>query len=423
MRTQFSLAQLADHDTAEAESVIRKCVHCGFCTATCPTYVLSGDERDSPRGRIHLIQDMLEGERSPSREIVHHIDRCLSCLGCTTTCPSGVDYMYLVDYGRSHIERHFRRPMAQRLARWLLARVLIGSTTFRWAVRAGVLARKLGIGHAGPLAPALTLLPKRLPRAAAAMNRSAQGLKRGRALLLQGCVEPVLRPQIRQAAVRMLSKSGFDVVFAPGEGCCGAFAHHMGKKNLALAAARRNVYVWERTGADMIVATAAGCGTMIKDYRHLLAGDSAYAKHAARISAMARDISEAIDPVPAETPRHAIVAYHSACSLQHGQKIDARPKALLRAAGFVVKDVPEGHLCCGSAGIYNILQQSLARQLRARKLAHVASVAPDVVAAGNIGCIVQLAGDIPVVHTVELLDWAAGGPLPDGMEEKRACDA
>src|SRR5712672_1846866 len=427
MQTEFSLAQLADPDTATSEKILRACVHCGFCTATCPTYVLLGDELDSPRGRIYLIKNMLEEGGPVGAETVKHIDRCLSCLACMTTCPSGVNYMHLVDHGRRHIEAHYRRPWAERLLRYSLGRVLTRPRLMRAALHAARLAEPFAALLPKPLRPLLELAPSTLP-APSPVDRPqifpAQGERRIRVALLPGCAQQVLMPEINEATIRLLTRHGAEVVVAPGSGCCGALTHHLGDEEPALAFARANIDAWEKAratgGLDAIVANASGCGTMLKDYGFLLRTDPAYAEAASRTAALTRDISEVMAGLELRLSGaipELRVAYHSACSLQHGQRIDREPKALLAAAGFAVVDVPEGHLCCGSAGTYNLLQPELASALRNRKLANIALTRADLVAAGNIGCITQLAGDtpIPVVHTVELLDWASGGPMPKGL--------
>lgn len=423
MQTSFSPSQLADPAMAASEAVIRKCVHCGFCTATCPTYVLLGDELDSPRGRIYLMKDMLENERVPGPETVKHIDRCLSCLSCMTTCPSGVNYMHLVDHARAYIAARYRRPLMERAVRALLAWVLPHPGRFRLALRLGKLARPLGplfsAGSLKPLAAMLALVPNRL--AGRASLQGSQG-GRGRVAMLQGCAEPVLKPAIRAAAVRLLGRAGYETIFAAGEGCCGALVHHMGREEDALAAARRNVDAWSKEmerGLDAIIITASGCGTTIKDYGYMLRNDPAYAERAARVSALARDISEFLDGIdlPAPQERGITVAYHAACSLQHGQKVTDQPKALLTRAGYTVRTPREAHLCCGSAGTYNILQPEIAGQLAERKVANLSDLGADVIAAGNIGCAVQIGAraSIPVVHVVELIDWATGGPVPAAL--------
>jgi glycolate oxidase iron-sulfur subunit len=435
MKTEFSLAQLADPDIAEADKILRACVHCGFCTATCPTYVLLGDELDSPRGRIYLIKEMLEKDKPPTQEVVKHIDRCLSCLACMTTCPSGVNYMHLVDQARVRIERDYTRPLAERALRAVLAWVLPRPGLFR----AGMILARLGrplagllpASRAGSASPTLlrrikamlALAPSRLPKRGAAGGSvfPALGERRGRVALLQGCAQQVLAPRINQAAINLLTRHGIEVVLVKDEQCCGALTHHLGRDGDALARARANITVWlaeaERNGLDAILVTTSGCGTVIKDYGFMLREDRDFAGPAARISALAKDITEYVGGIDLQAPQQRselVIAYHSACSLQHGQKITQAPKELLSKNGFVVKDVPESHLCCGSAGTYNILQPDIAIRLRDRKVANIATVKPDMIAAGNIGCMVQIAGatSVPVVHTIELLDWATGGPKP-----------
>ncbi|HET7679668.1 MAG TPA: glycolate oxidase subunit GlcF [Xanthobacteraceae bacterium] len=433
MQTNFSLAQLADPQTAESEKILRTCVHCGFCTATCPTYVLLNDELDSPRGRIYLIKEMLEQDQPATPEVVKHIDRCLSCLACMTTCPSGVHYMHLVDHAREHIEKTYRRPVLDRLLRNILAAVLPHPERFRLALGLALIGR--------PLAPALSFLglkriaamlrlaPLRVPPQPPQRKRRvfpAQGTRRGRVALLDGCINPILSPSINESAIRVLNRHGIEVVLAEGEGCCGSLTHHMGREAQALASARTNIDAWtqEMTDSlDAVLITTSGCGTTVKDYGFMLRADPGYAEKAAAISALAMDISEYLTALklPRAASRNGIVvAYHSACSLQHGQKITHEPKELLSKCGFVVKDVPEGHLCCGSAGTYNILQPKLATKLRDRKIANIELLRPDVIAAGNIGCITQIATGtgIPVVHTVELVDWATGGPAPEGLRSE-----
>ena len=435
MQTRFSLTQLADPAIADSERILRACVHCGFCTATCPTYVLLGDELDSPRGRIYLIKEMLEKNRPPTREVVKHIDRCLSCLACMTTCPSGVNYMHLVDQARVRIEKEYTRPLSERVLRKALAWVLPRPRLFRAGMILARFTRPLStlLPAAKTESPTPTLLqrinamlalaPRSLPPPGPSGGSvfAAQGEKRGRVALLQGCAQQVLAPRINQAAINLLTRHGIEVVLVKDEQCCGALTHHLGDDEDALARARANVTVWlkeaEQNGLGAILVTTSGCGTVIKDYGYMLREDRDFAAAAAKISALAMDISEYVVRIslqPAQQPRDIVVAYHSACSLQHGQKITQAPKELLSKNGFVVKDVPESHLCCGSAGTYNILQPDIANQLRDRKVANIAMVNPDMIAAGNIGCMVQIASgtSVPVVHTIELLDWATGGPKP-----------
>ncbi|WFU42470.1 glycolate oxidase subunit GlcF [Bradyrhizobium sp. CB82] len=434
MKTEFSLTQLADPDIAEADKILRACVHCGFCTATCPTYVLLGDELDSPRGRIYLIKEMLEKDQAPTAEVVKHVDRCLSCLACMTTCPSGVNYMHLVDQARVRIEERYERPLAERLLRTVLAFVLPDPQRFRISMSLARFARPFAAllptprpsaipGLTPRIKAMLALAPGRLPAPGPAAGSvfAPLGRRRGRVALLQGCAQQVLAPRINQAAINLLTRHGIEVVLVRDEQCCGALTHHLGRDDDALARARANVAAWRREaakdGLDAILVTTSGCGTVIKDYGYLLREDRDFASDAANVSALAKDITEYVAGLALQpTTRHddIVVAYHSACSLQHGQKITALPKELLSKNGFVVKDIPESHLCCGSAGTYNILQPDLAGRLRDRKVANIASVKPDMIAAGNIGCMVQIASgtSVPVVHTIELLDWATGGSRP-----------
>ena len=433
MRTNFSPEQLKDARVAEVDRILRRCVHCGLCTATCSTYVLLGDERDSPRGRIYLIKDMFEGGRPATAEVRTHVDRCLSCLSCMTTCPSGVDYMHLVDHARAHLHETAARPARERLVRRLLAAIVPYPRRFRWALKAAPLGRRLAgllrLVGLRELAAMASLAPVATPEKAAKYKGpgTAQTTlhRRARVLLLAGCAQQVLRPAINDATIRLLAGRGVDVEVSAGAGCCGALVHHMGQEADAIAFAKRNVDAWwkamQKDDVDAIIVNASGCGTMVKDYGHLLAHDPAYADRAAEIAAKARDVSEFLASYDLGPPKRwssLKVAYHSACSLQHGQRITDEPKALLVKAGYTVVDVPEGHICCGSAGTYNITQPEIAGELRQRKAANIRRAKPDLVAAGNIGCITHMAPALPfpIIHTVELLDWAYGGPIPRGLE-------
>ncbi len=434
MQTQFAPEALADPHIRELEGILRSCVHCGFCTATCPTYVTQGDERDSPRGRIYLIKDLLETGRKIEADDVWPIDHCLSCLSCMTTCPSGVDYRRLIDHARVKIEETYRRPLADRLMRAALVRLIPSRAAFRAALRLAALGRlfKPALGVlpviGAKLEAMLALAPASLPSPGPAEKSgvypaASSAVPRRRMALLGGCAEAVLAPNIHAATIRLLNRAGIDVVIAKGDGCCGSLAHHMGQEERALAQARADIDAWTREiegeGLEAIVVTASGCGATIKDYGYMLRDDPTYAKKAARIAALARDVSEVAATLDLDfkAPRRLAVAYHPACSLQHAQKIVDQPKTLLNRAGFYVRSIPESHLCCGSAGTYNILQPEIARALRDRKVANIARVRPDVIAAGNIGCLTQIgsATATPVVHIVELLDWASGGPAPAGL--------
>ena len=435
MQTNFTLAQLADPDTREAEKILRACVHCGFCTATCPTFVLLGDELDSPRGRLYLIKDMLENDRAASPKVVKHIDRCLSCLSCMTTCPSGVHYMHLVDHGRRHIEETYRRPLPERLLRRLLAEVLPRPLVFRLALIGAGLARPFAKHMPGRLKGMLAMAPKTLPTPSP-MDRPqtfpAEGARRARVALMTGCAQQVLAPEINEATIRLLTRHGVEVVVAKGGGCCGALVHHMGQEAPALSAARRNVDAWireaEGEGLDAVIINASGCGTTVKDYGFMLREDPAYAEKASRIAGLTQDVTEFLHDLGLRAPARATgqrLTYHSACSMQHGQQIRKQPKALLEAAGFQVAEPLEGHLCCGSAGTYNLLQPELATRLRDRKVSNLERTRPQAIASGNIGCLTQIAGatEVPVVHSAALLDWATGGPLPAALEGQPGFEA
>jgi glycolate oxidase iron-sulfur subunit len=433
MQTNFTPDQLRDPDVAASNQVLRSCVHCGFCTATCPTFLLLGDELDSPRGRIYLIKDMLETQRPATEEVVRHVDRCLSCLACMTTCPSGVHYMHLVDHARTYIEQTYRRPWHERGLRAVLGAVLPRPGLFRVALLAARIARPLSalvprsnqLGRR--LRAMLALVPDTLPSRSAfeaPQIHRAQGERRARVALLTGCAQQVLAPQINEATIRLLTRLGVEVVVARGAGCCGALTHHMGQHATAMASARANITAWGReidgAGLDAVVINASGCGTTVKDYGFMFRAEpEPWRSRAEQVSALTLDISEFLTRIgygPTRAAPGLTVAYHAACSLQHGQQVTTEPKALLRRAGFAVVEPREPHICCGSAGTYNLLQPEIAERLRLRKLTNLAATEPDLIAAGNIGCLTQLAGGgMPVVHTVELLDWMAGGPRPASL--------
>lgn len=430
MQTNFSAEQLRDPGVNEAEKILRKCVHCGFCTATCPTYVTLGNELDSPRGRIYLIKDMLENGRPADEEVVRHVDRCLSCLSCMTTCPSGVNYMHLVDHARAHIEKTYKRPFMDRLLRNILAQVLPYPARFRAALALAKFARPLASlfrksERLKPVAAMLDIAPQCLPTAKSPPADSAPAsARRGRVAMLNGCVQPVLNPGINEAAIRLLNRLGVEVIMPAKEGCCGSLVHHMGHEERALEQARHNVDLWMREietgGLDAIIVTASGCGTTIKDYGYMLRLDPAYKDKAARVSALAKDVTEYLASIEMPEPQQSgrlTVAYHSACSMQHGQKIVRQPKDLLTRAGFSVREPLEGHLCCGSAGTYNIMQSDIAVKLRDRKVKNIEATGADLIATGNIGCMTQIGAGtgLPIVHTVELIDWAYGGPKPAAL--------
>jgi len=431
MQTDFTIAQLADPQIKAADDILRKCVHCGFCTATCPTYVLLGDELDGPRGRIYLIKNMLEFDAptAPSPKVVKHIDRCLSCLSCMTTCPASVDYMHLVDRARARIEQTFARPLADRWLRTLLAMVVPKPNLFRWALMGARLAGPFKALLPGRLKSMVGMAPSSIPPKSpmdSPQTFPPEGKPAKRVALMTGCAQQVLRPGINEATIRLLTRHGCEVVVAEGAGCCGALVHHMGREAEAHTQAKANIEAWEKAGVDAVVVNASGCGTTIKDYGWMFKDDADWAERAERIASLTRDITEIMNElnlgdVLEET--RPTVTYHSACSMQHGQQLREQPKSLLSEAGFEVVEPAEGHLCCGSAGTYNILQPELAGQLQARKVENLQAAGGRIIATGNIGCLVQIADglaqagidDTPVVHTVELLDWATGGPKPPGI--------
>ena len=426
MQTNFTEDQLRDPGIARANEILRACVHCGFCTATCPTYQVLGDELDSPRGRIYLIKDMLENDRPADAKTVKHIDRCLSCLACMTTCPSGVHYMHLVDHARAHIEKTYRRPWRDRALRWVLARVIPYPTRFRLAILGAKMARPfVRLLPDARLRAMVAMAPKQVPPVS--RNDDPQvfpttGERRMRVALMTGCAQKALNTDINDATIRLLRRLGCEVVVAQGAGCCGALTHHMGREGESHASAAANIRAWmaekRAGGLDAIVINTSGCGATVKDYGHMfrttdLAGD------AGQIAALACDVTELLARLKPEAraPEPLRVAYHAACSLQHGQKVTAAPKSLLKAAGFEVVEPADPHLCCGSAGTYNLLQPEISGELKRRKVATLEARRPDVIAAGNIGCMMQIGSGtaIPVVHTVELIDWATGGPKPRAL--------
>ncbi|WP_104020282.1 glycolate oxidase subunit GlcF [Roseovarius nitratireducens] len=428
MKTEFTEQQLADPKIARANEILRSCVHCGFCTATCPTYQVLGDELDSPRGRIYLIKDMLENDRVPDEKTVRHIDRCLSCLACMTTCPSGVHYMHLVDQAREYIEERYQRPLGDRMLRWILARILPYPMRFRVALLGARIGRPFArLMPDARLRAMLEMAPKQVPpvsRNDDPQTFPAQGARKKRVALMTGCAQRALNTDINDATIRLLTRLGCEVVVAEGAGCCGALTHHMGKTEESHATAAKNIRAWAREmngeGLDAIVINTSGCGTTVKDYGHMFRHE-ALADDAARVSEIAVDVSELLMQIdlPEGEEKGLTIAYHAACSLQHGQQIKTFPKDLLKRAGFKVVEPADSHLCCGSAGTYNLMQPEISKQLKDRKVRTLEAKRPDVIAAGNIGCMMQIGGgtEVPVVHTVELLDWATGGPQPPALAQ------
>ncbi|OOY15538.1 glycolate oxidase subunit GlcF [Thioclava sp. DLFJ4-1] len=424
MQTNFSPEQLKDPGVARSNEILRACVHCGFCTATCPSYQVLGDELDSPRGRIYLIKDMLENDRPADEKTVKHLDRCLSCLACMTTCPSGVHYMHLIDHARAHVEKTYKRPMMDRLLRWTLAKIVPYPGRFRLAMGGAKLAKPFaGLLPDKRLRAMVGMAPKTIPPVS--RNDDAQvfapiGEKKYRVALQIGCAQRALNTDINDATIRLLRRLGCEVVIPKNLGCCGALSHHMGREDESHSQAARNIRAYLSEGdLDAVIINTSGCGTTVKDYGHMFRNDP-MAEEAAKVAGLACDVSEFLVKIGLPEGKGGMrVAYHAACSLQHGQQIKSAPKDLLKRAGFEVVEPADSHLCCGSAGTYNLLQPEISDELKKRKVATLEAKQPEVIAAGNIGCMVQIGGgtEVPVVHTVELLDWATGGPKPPALAQ------
>jgi len=417
MRTHFSPSQLTNPHLAAAEENLRACVHCGICTATCPTYVLLGDERDGPRGRIVMMQQMLEENATPSPETVLHVDRCLSCLACRSACPSSVDYARLVDASRIHIQTRYRRPMGDRLLRWLIAKLLPRPGLMRLSLAFAPLGRLLP-GRLGAMA---RMSAKQKRRRSAAPVTPMPTVTR-RVAIMPGCAQAVLAPEIDEAVARVLARRGIVLVPLAGAGCCGSLVHHLGRSEDAKAWARRAIEAFEQAkDCEAVLITATGCSAYLKDLEHVFAGDPVWQPRAAAFAAKAQDFLELATAQSAAPTRRLRVAWQAPCSLQNGLKLADAGRALLAGSGFDVLDIAEGHLCCGSAGSYSILQPEIAGQLRERKLANIAALKPDVIATANIGCLHHLTGQDapPVVHLAELIDWAEGGATPAFLESRR----
>ncbi|MDC0913365.1 glycolate oxidase subunit GlcF [Paracoccaceae bacterium] len=426
MQTFFNEDQLLETDFKRSNEILRACVHCGFCTATCPTYQVLGDELDSPRGRIYLIKDMLENNRVPDQKTVKHIDRCLSCLACMSTCPSGVHYMHLVDHARAYIEDKYKRPLFERVLRWALVKILPYPTRFRLALLGAKMARPIARFLPDPrLRAMIAMAPKQVPPVS--RNDDPQSFvpsiaRKKRVVLMTGCAQRALNTDINDATIRLLQRLGCEIVIPQGQGCCGALTHHLGKTTESHAAAAQNIRAWQSEidhgGLDAVVINTSGCGTTVKDYGHMFR-DSDLAEEAVQISKLTMDVSELLMQLEMPDLEQKIikVAYHAACSLQHGQQIKTFPKTLLQKAGFTVLEPADPHLCCGSAGTYNLMQPEISIQLKTRKVANLEALQPDIIAAGNIGCMMQIGSGtaVPVVHSVELLDWATGGPQPAAL--------
>ena len=403
MQTDIAPEFAGSADGTEAEAILRKCVHCGFCTATCPTYQLLGDELDGPRGRIYLIKQVLEGH-APTRATQLHLDRCLTCRNCETTCPSGVTYHALLDIGRAELERRVERPASERLLREGLRRVIPHPAVFDALLKTG--------RAVSPFLP--DAIRRKIPKRAIAPKARPAPRHARRVLMLEGCVQPSLSPNTNAAAARVLDRLGISVSGAPQAGCCGATDYHLNAQEAGLARARRNIDAWwpaVEAGAEAIVQTASGCGAFVKEYGHLLRDDPAYAARAERISAMTRDLVEVLAAEPLDALRAAAgrrIAFHCPCTLQHAQKLGGAVEGVLQRLGFDLTSVPDAHLCCGSAGTYSITQPALAESLRKNKLDALESGRPEVIATANIGCQTHLdgAGRTAVRHWIELVEEA-----------------
>ena len=434
METHFSQEQLKNKDNKSSEKILRKCVHCGFCNATCPTYQLLGDELDGPRGRIYLIKDMLENNKPANEIIVKHIDRCLSCYSCMTTCPSGVNYMHLIDHGRSHIEKTYKRPFRDRIIRDILSITLSKSINFRIVAIITKFIKPFRFFFPKKLREMILLMPGKFPKKTLPKMKVYRPQKRkkpvARVALLTGCVQKVLSPQINEATIKLLNRHDIEVVVPKGIDCCGSLNHHLGKSDLAKKVFKKNISIWYeeylKNGLDAIISNTSGCGTTLKDYGFIFRSDENFKKKAKKISELTKDISEYLDEnvklnfiKNKENNKKYKIAYHSACSMQHGQKIHEAPINLLKKTGNKVFNIPDGHLCCGSAGTYNLLQGDIAKKLLRNKIFNIKKINPQFIATGNIGCITQISNGtkIPILHTVEIIDWYTGGVKPNVLEK------
>ena len=433
METNFSKEQLKNKDNRSSEKILRKCVHCGFCNATCPTYKLLGDELDGPRGRIYLIKDMLENNKPANEKIVKHIDRCLSCYSCMTTCPSGVNYMHLIDHGRSHIEKTYKRPFLDRVIRNFLSKVLSNSFNFRIIAILTQFAKPFVFLFPKRIREMISFMPMNFPKKTISKKVVYPALNKKRSIarvaLLTGCVQKVLSPQINEATIRLLNRHGIEVVVPKKIDCCGSLNHHLGKGELANKTFKKNISIWYdeylKNGLDAIISNTSGCGTTVKDYEFIFRSDNDFKKKAKKISELTKDISEYLDEnvklnfVTKKNEKTYKIAYHSACSMQHGQKLHQESIDLIKKTGNEVIEIPEGHICCGSAGTYNLLQSDIAKSLLKSKIFNIKKIKPEIISTGNIGCITQISRGtkIPILHTVEIIDWYTGGPKPKVLEK------
>ena len=431
MQTSFTENQLKDKDNKTSETIIRKCVHCGMCNATCPTYQVLGDELDGPRGRIYMIKDMLENNKPANEKIVKHIDRCLSCYACVTTCPSGVDYLHLVDHGRNHIERTYKRPLFERLLRNALAFVLPRPKLFKFLGSLAMFTKPVHSVLPKKLKHMISFMPESFPKSEYPDNTVFKPSKKSisKVALLTGCVQKAISPNINDSSINVLLRHGIEVHVLKEIKCCGSLTHHMGKEEASHQYFIENINAWhkliEKEKIDAILVNTSGCGTTIKDYGFIFKNhsDKSLRKKAKEVSEIALDITEyleesiKLDFTRTNNSKRYNIAYHSACSMQHGQKVHSQPIELLKMSGNNILEVPDGHLCCGSAGTYNLMQEEMASELLKRKCENIKKIKPDLIAAGNVGCITQIEKgiDIPIVHTIELIDWFTGGKKPEGL--------
>jgi len=424
MQTNFSENQLKDKDNQSTEKIFKKCVHCGMCNATCPTYGILGDELDGPRGRIYLIQDMLENEKKPTEKVVKHIDRCLSCYSCMTTCPAGVNYMHVIDHGRKYIEKNYERPFFDKFLRNFLSKVLPNTNYFKLTSYLVKFGKMFQFIFPKKIQNMMELMPTSFPEKTLKVNEKypAKGKKIARVALLTGCVQKELSPQINESTIRLLNRHGVEVVVPKKIRCCGSLNHHLGKETDANSDFVNNVETWyeehKKGNLDAILSNTSGCGTTLKDYGFIFRNDKKLKDKAKKISELSKDVTEYLSQslklkIKKKNKKYKI-AYHSACSMQHGQKVHNEPIDLLTKTDNEIMEVPNGHLCCGSAGTYNILQSEIATQLLNDKVKNIESIKPQIISTGNIGCITQISNgtNVPILHTIELLDWYTGGPKP-----------
>ena len=430
MQTSFTDQQLKNKDNKSSENILRKCVHCGMCNATCPTYAINGNELEGPRGRIYLIKDMLENKKPANKKIAQHIDSCLSCYGCMTTCPSGVNYMHLIDHGRNYVEETYKRPFLDRLLRNILSFTLPRPNVFLVLALLTKIIKPFSFMLPQFLRNSLNLMPDRIQSKKIKIQKVylSEGKKTvARVALLTGCVQRIISPEINESTIRLLNRHDVEVVVLPKIDCCGSLNHHLGKKKLAHTSFVKNIELWHeeylKNGLDAIISNTSGCGTTLKDYGFIFRNDKELKKKAKKISELTKDISEYLDQnLKLKFKNHSEkkykIAYHSPCSMQHGQKVHEQPKNLIKKTGNEVLDIPEGHICCGSAGTYNILHQKMAKDLLKNKVKNIEKMSPDFISTGNIGCMTQIASgtQIPIVHTIEIMDWLTGGPKPHKLK-------